>query len=160
MGELGDHAQLDRIIKEINGEINSFVDHVISSEALHEYIFSKQKTGFIFNILRAYLRAFNAFSFFFKELRKTVLIWEAPLDEADRHDDENQKRVTISKSFDIMITEVTQMQWFLVMGHNPSLTLAHQQTVTTMSILMERDCVPEILLNVFLGIVFKNTLKS
>ena len=118
-GELGDHAQLDRIIKEINGEINSLVDHIISSDALHEYVFSKQKTGFIFNILRAYLRA-PMLSASFQRIEKDSFDMGSPSNEADRDGDEDQKRVTISKSFDIMITEVTQMQWFLVMGDNPS----------------------------------------
>ena len=118
-GELGDHAQLDQIIKEINGEINHLVDYIISSEALHEYVFSKQKTGFIFNILRAYLRA-PMLSASFQRIEKDSFDMGSPSNEADRDDDEDQKEVTISKSFDIMITEVTQMQWFLVMGHNPS----------------------------------------
>ena len=39
-------------------------------------------------------------------------------DEAGR--DENPVKVWISKSFDMMETEVTQIQWFQVMGKNPS----------------------------------------
>ena len=117
-GNLGDLAQLDEISKEINGEINHFVDYIISSEALHEDIFSRQKTGFIFN-LGAYLRALM-FSASFQRIEKDSFDMGSPSNEANRDRDEDQKEVTISKSFDIMITEVTQMQWFLVMGHNPS----------------------------------------
>ena len=44
----------------------------------------------------------------------------SPVDEAYRHSDEDQVDVRISKSFEIMRTEVTQSQWFDVMGDNPS----------------------------------------
>ncbi len=44
----------------------------------------------------------------------------SPASEADRDDDETQHEVTLTKSFEIMTTEVTQQQWFDVMGLNPS----------------------------------------
>ena len=44
----------------------------------------------------------------------------SPSDEPDRDDDEDQADVTITKSFEIMTTEVTQLQWFRVMEGNPS----------------------------------------
>ena len=40
--------------------------------------------------------------------------------EANRKDDEDLHIVTISKDFSIQATVVTQKQYFLVMGHNPS----------------------------------------
>ena len=60
------------------------------------------------------------FSASFSGIEKDSFDMGSPAYEADRDGDEGQKKVTISKSFDIMITEVTQMQWFLVMGDNPS----------------------------------------
>ena len=44
----------------------------------------------------------------------------SPDSEAGRESDEDQVRVSISKPFEIMSTEVTQSQWFDVMGDNPS----------------------------------------
>ena len=49
----------------------------------------------------------------------------SPENELGRKNNENgrdgkQVKVTISKSFEMMSTEVTQMQWFSVMGTNPS----------------------------------------
>ena len=81
-GKLDDHTQLDRIIKEINGEINSLVDHIISSETLHKYIFSRQKADFIF-YLGAYLRAFM-FSASFSGIEKDSFDMGSPSNEADR----------------------------------------------------------------------------
>ncbi|MBZ0263184.1 SUMF1/EgtB/PvdO family nonheme iron enzyme [bacterium] len=44
----------------------------------------------------------------------------SPSNEKDRDNDETQHRVTISKSFQMMTTEVTQSMWVSVMGSNPS----------------------------------------
>ena len=44
----------------------------------------------------------------------------SPLGEKGRDDDEGQEEVTISKSFEMMVTEVTQEQYFLVTGKTPS----------------------------------------
>ena len=37
-----------------------------------------------------------------------------------RNDDEIQHKVTLTQDFEIQTTEVTQLQYFLVMGYNPS----------------------------------------
>lgn len=44
----------------------------------------------------------------------------SPISENNRYSEENQVTVTISKDFSIMKTEVTQLQYFNVMGINPS----------------------------------------
>lgn len=44
----------------------------------------------------------------------------SPEDEQGRNDNENQHKVTLSKAFYIGIFEVTQRQWELLMGSNPS----------------------------------------
>jgi formylglycine-generating enzyme required for sulfatase activity len=44
----------------------------------------------------------------------------SPLNELGRDDDETQHEVTLTKSFYLQTTEVTQGQWRAVMGYNPS----------------------------------------
>jgi len=44
----------------------------------------------------------------------------SPLSESERNDDETRHRVTITRSFYMQTTEVTQGQWRAVMGENPS----------------------------------------
>ena len=44
----------------------------------------------------------------------------SPFWERHRDRDEKRARVTISKSFEMMTTEVTQLQWFTIMRDNPS----------------------------------------
>ena len=118
-GELGGHLELGRIVKEINGKIDDLVDRVISSKTLHRYAFSEDKAGFVFNILRSFMRA-PFLSASFRTISKGSFLMGSPSDEDYRDSDEDQRQVTISKSFDIMTTEVSQMQWFSVMGVNPS----------------------------------------
>ena len=118
-GELGGHLELGRIVKEINGKIDDLVDRVISSKTLHRYAFSEDKAGFVFNILRSFTRA-PFLSASFRTISKGSFLMGSPPGEDDRDSDEDQRQVTISKSFDIMTTEVSQMQWFSVVGVNPS----------------------------------------
>ena len=44
----------------------------------------------------------------------------SPSDEKSRDNDEIQHKVTLTQDFEIQTTEVTQLQYFLVMGYNPS----------------------------------------
>ena len=44
----------------------------------------------------------------------------SPENAPDRNDNEKQRFVTITYNYEIMSTEVTQMQWFMVMKNNPS----------------------------------------
>ena len=118
-GELGGYLQLGQIVKEINESIDNLVDRTISEERLFHYTFSKHKTGFVFNILRAFMSS-PLLSASFQKISKGSFLMGSPQDEDNRDSDEDQKRVIISKSFDIMTKEVSQMQWFLVMGVNPS----------------------------------------
>ena len=59
-------------------------------------------------------------AFSFQKIEAGSFKMGSPLDEPDRHDDEGPVDVEITKSFEIMTTEVTQSQWFDVMGYNPS----------------------------------------
>ena len=119
-GELDGHLQLGQIVQEINGSIDNLVDRTISEERLSHYTFSEHKTGFVFNILRAFMSS-PLLSASFQKISKGSFLMGSPQDEDNRDsNNEDQKRVIISKSFDIMTKEVSQMQWFLVMGVNPS----------------------------------------
>jgi formylglycine-generating enzyme required for sulfatase activity len=51
---------------------------------------------------------------------KGKFLMGSPNDEANREDDEMQHKVTISKPFYMGKFEVTQEQWELLMGTNPS----------------------------------------
>jgi hypothetical protein len=44
----------------------------------------------------------------------------SPSSEPNRYDNEALHSVTISHGFEMQVTDVTQLQWFLVMGNNPS----------------------------------------
>ena len=59
-------------------------------------------------------------AFSFQKIEAGSFKMGSPPDESGRYRDENQVNVTISKDFEIMTTEVTQRQWFDVMGYNPS----------------------------------------
>lgn len=56
----------------------------------------------------------------FVEVKAGTFQMGSPLDEKDRYPDENQHLVTLSQDFQIQTTEVTQFQYFSVMGYNPS----------------------------------------
>ena len=58
--------------------------------------------------------------FSFRRIPKGEFVMGSPRDERGRGNNEDQKPVEISKAFEIMETEVTQKQWFQVMGRNPS----------------------------------------
>ena len=57
----------------------------------------------------------------------------SPLTEPDREDDENQHKVVITKPYYLGKFEVTQEQWTLVMGKNPSNTKGEKLPVTNVS---------------------------
>src|ERR1700722_4214369 len=44
----------------------------------------------------------------------------SPSSESGRYDNEVLHSVTISHGFEMEVTDVTQLQWFLMMGNNPS----------------------------------------
>lgn len=58
--------------------------------------------------------------FSFQEIPAGSFMMGSPLDEEDRDENEGQVKVTISKPFEMMVTEVTQEQYFLVTGKVPS----------------------------------------
>ena len=58
--------------------------------------------------------------FSFQEIPAGSFMMGSPLDEEGRDEDEGQVEVIISKPFEMMVTEVTQDQYFLVTGEAPS----------------------------------------
>lgn len=62
----------------------------------------------------------NKYNMEFVKIAKGEFIMGSPSYESGRLKDENQVIVTISKDFSIMKTEVTQLQYFKVMGKNPA----------------------------------------
>lgn len=62
----------------------------------------------------------NMYKMDFVKIAKGSFVMGSPNSETNRSSDENQVTVTISKDFSIMKTEVTQLQYFNVMGFNPS----------------------------------------
>ena len=61
-----------------------------------------------------------AYSATFVPVKARTFLMGSPLDEIDRDDDEIQHKVTLTQDFEIQTTEVTQHQYFAVMGSNPS----------------------------------------
>ncbi|MDA3790869.1 MAG: formylglycine-generating enzyme family protein [Desulfobacula sp.] len=62
----------------------------------------------------------NSIGMEFKLINPGSFMMGSPRNEANRDDDEVQHKVTLTKSFYMQTTEVTQAQWYSVMGSNPS----------------------------------------
>ena len=117
--KLDDNAQLEQIVGEINGKIDKLIAEIMDSKKLTPYVYSTQKTHFMFNILRAVVIA-SPLSLKFQRVKAGSFTMGSPESEDGRWSNEGQKDVVISKDFEIMAREVTQMQWFKRMGVNPS----------------------------------------
>jgi formylglycine-generating enzyme required for sulfatase activity len=62
----------------------------------------------------------NSLGISFKYITAGTFMMGSPESEPERHEDEKQHQVTLTKPYYIATTEVTQAQWQAVMGHNPS----------------------------------------
>ena len=56
----------------------------------------------------------------FVQVKAGTFLMGSPSDEKSRGNDEIQHKVTLTQDFEIQTIEVTQLQYFLVMGYNPS----------------------------------------
>jgi formylglycine-generating enzyme required for sulfatase activity len=65
-------------------------------------------------------RITNSIGMEFRLIPEGTFMMGSPPDEPGRGGDETQHRVTISRSFFLQTTEVTQGQWKSIMGNNPS----------------------------------------
>ena len=122
---LGDNAQLEQIVGEINSKITELIQEVTDSSKLTFYTYSTGKSSFVFNILRAAVKRASLVAEF-AWIEKGSFTMGSPREEEGRNwgnsdqSDEEQVVVTISKGFWMMKKEVTQLQWFEVMGWNRS----------------------------------------
>lgn len=105
--------------REINQLIVNLVDQIIGGADVHKFVFSKDETGFEFNLLRSFFRKPMISADFVKIPSGSFQIG-SPVFERGRGSDENLFTATIDKEFEIQTTEVTQEQWFWVMGYNVS----------------------------------------
>jgi formylglycine-generating enzyme required for sulfatase activity len=117
-------STLDRIrkreeaINEINTIINRLVDEVIGRDEITIYRFSDDSETLAYQILRSYVRPLNPEMEF-------VRIREGQFDirhrnRINRYNDEPPVSVRISRDFEMQKTEITQLQWWTVMGTKPS----------------------------------------
>ncbi len=106
-------------VSALNGVIESLVDEVIGSPRMKTRLYSKDKTGIEYSVLRAYVRP-TLSQYGFVPVSVGSFIMGGPKTEKGRDSDETPHKVTISKPFEIGTTEVTQWQWFVVMGTNLS----------------------------------------
>ncbi len=117
---LKESGGLASVIAEVNGLIDSFVNDVISQRDLKQFVSSKNKTSIEFNLLRSYLRAPRELQSFFVPVKAGDFQMGSPREEEFRFGDEILHKVTLTKAFEMQATEVTQSEWFRVMGENPS----------------------------------------
>ncbi|MCM0604475.1 MAG: SUMF1/EgtB/PvdO family nonheme iron enzyme [Xanthomonadaceae bacterium] len=118
--ELVSGTDLKSAVKAINDLVDHLVDDLISKSDLTKYSFGKNKESFEFNILRSYVQLSPGISMPFVDIKKGTFQMGSPDSESGRYSDETAHSVTISHDFEIGATEVTQLQWFQVMGTNPS----------------------------------------
>jgi len=114
-----DKLQTMKDAAEINKLINKLVDQVIGQTTLKQFVFSKDKYTFEFNILRSYIKT-PGLSADFVKIRSGSFQMGSSSSENGRYSDEDLHDVTISRDFEIQSTIVTQAQYFLAMGYNPS----------------------------------------
>ena len=86
---------------------------------INDYEWEQDK--YIDQLLKESEQTPNFLDFDFVTIQAGTFKMGSPKREEYRWSDEDQVRVTISRSFEIMTKEVTQMQWFTIMGDNPSL---------------------------------------
>ena len=108
-------AILSQALDIVSGAIHLSSGQEVSFEEKVAVVSLPLSTVFAVTVLRAPFLSFS-----FRTISKGSFLMGSPSGEDYRGSDEDQRQVTISKSFDIMTTEVSQMQWFSVMEVNPS----------------------------------------
>ena len=104
---------------EVNQSIEDLIHKIVESRSL-TFVYSQHETSFEFNILKSYVDYPGIYNATFAQVKAGTFLMGSPSDEVDRYDDEIQHKVTLTQDFEIQTTEVTQLQYFLVMGYNPS----------------------------------------
>ena len=112
------------VIDEIENEIDSLVSLIADAdEKPHFYIFPKDDETLASNILNGFWEVSIVSDF--RQIPLGSFLMGSPADEEGRLNDEEGPdgepiEVIITREFEMMRTEVTQQQWFEVMGSNPS----------------------------------------
>ena len=110
----------EQAVADINQIIDKLVDDVIGSETVTPYKFSDASGTIAYQVLRSYVRPYPA-EMSFVTARAGSFTMGSPSTEQGRYgDDENQVPVKITKDFDMQSTVITQLQWWAIMGTNPS----------------------------------------
>ena len=107
-------------IAEVNQAIENLIHKIVDSRSLTQFVYSQHETSFEFNILKSYVDYPGISTAAFASVKAGTFLMGSPLNEVDRGDNEIQHKVTLTQDFEIQTTEVTQIQYFLVMGYNPS----------------------------------------
>ena len=107
-------------IAEVNQSMEDLVNKIVDSSSLTQFVYSQHETSFEFNILKSYVDHPGISTASFAPVKAGTFLMGSPSNEVGRDDDEIQHKVTLTKDFEIQTTEVTQLQYFLVMGYNPS----------------------------------------
>ena len=119
--ELASNVYSINSIAEVNQSIEDLVNKIVdSSGSLTQFVSSQNEASFEFNILKSYVDRPGIFTATFAQVKAGTFLMGSPLDEKSRYDNEIQHKVTLTQDFEIQTTEVTQLQYFLVMGSNPS----------------------------------------
>ena len=112
------------VIREIENEIEKLMKLVMDADKKpHVYVFPKDDGTFASNILNGFWEVSIVDNF--QEIPTGSFMMGSPFDEAGRLNDEEGAdgepiQVIISRGFEMMREEVTQQQWFEVMGSNSS----------------------------------------
>lgn len=122
LGRLNDLLQKDfgAIVAEINQIVDQLVDQVIGGSNMSALKYSTDKGGIEYSVLRSFLRPYLAQATFIP-IKAGEFMMGSPASERGRDSDENLHKVTLTKDYEISATEFTQLEWFVVMGSNPSL---------------------------------------
>ena len=110
-------------IRQIESAIDRLLGLIGDEQALHHYIFPTDENSFTANALRRFWKVGAVSNF--KEIPLGSFMMGSPSDEDGRLNDEEgadgkQVLVNITRPYEVMAMEVTQGQWFEVMGSNPS----------------------------------------
>ncbi len=121
--KINDGQGLSGAVKGLNSAIESLVDNVIGVEGdkIPHLSYSRDKTGIEYSVLRSFVKPYvNISEVPFVPVKAGEFMMGSPGSEKGRDGDELRHRVILKKDFEISPIEVTQFQWFDVMGGNPS----------------------------------------
>ena len=120
-GELSlrDMVRLNNIFREIEGMVDDLIADIKDNKRLELSVYPDVRGELAFNLLRTLVKTPVLPSFV--RLEKGPFLMGSPDGEMGRDGfDEGQRQVRFTKDFEIGVSEVTQLQYFLIKGENPS----------------------------------------